>query len=541
MLVVVGASRPVRGSASLVSEHYFEQQCAKNWELTLRAAVAAGKLDREPENQAAELQVPDASSLYVDSCGWEDCHGVFHRSASLEFQKGCGLISIVYVEGLKSWCMLAEVASSRVRKFFKLSMDFLFQTCSPRWSCYGCFIMFYLWFVAHPAWITEVEPLGFLFEQYCYLRLGDMKGPLLLYICRGSSLHGLWEPVLGRAPGPCVKVYKEVTVSLTGDASTQSSLLLLPGIGSIVLDLLFNYTAADWSCNSGFSSLEAMLCAVRLWKGMQVCSFVCRTWRNTLQPFSSLTKICYHALQIPEISEESCKTFKLPTIPEAVEAITFAARWWNAGLRIPRSMSFKGKAWPAQIAEVQLQTRMSEEEDEFLRGPSAAALNKHAPTFLTFAKKMLQLPLPWRTKPDCRGLTTTTSGGRFVNCALQESLHHGKNNKSSRVLVRDDGEGCMELLSMDGATILPYSGDLSPLLLEGLRLVSISRGWRTSSSKPKKPSEPCDHYLPECCEASPCESCKQDVEGRRRWGYSDLFGGYVLQLTGSGRSASRSR
>ena len=163
---------------------------------------------------------------------------------------------------------------------------------------------------------TEVELLDDLREEYCYLNLGDVKGPLLLYICPGSCVHGRWEPVLGAAPAPDVQVYQEVAVSLDDDA-TQSSFLLLPRIGSVVLDMLFNYTVTDWSWDS--SSLEVMLSAVRLWKSIRLCSFVCRTWRDASRPFSSL--------QIPALSGE-LKTL-LPTVPEAVRAIAFKARMIN--------------------------------------------------------------------------------------------------------------------------------------------------------------------------------------------------------------------
>ena len=510
----------VSASATLVVEHYPEQMSMRAWQSTLDAAVRVGKLE-EPKGQVGEPHIPEVSSLYVDSCGWKDGNGMFLRSAHREFRKSCGLVSIAYVEGLMSWCMLAEVACSEVRS---LSFPLVHSgepckcSCSPKFLACSCTSLF-----------REVEPLYPLREEFCYLRLGDIKGPLLLYICRGSSVHGVWEPLIGPAPGPDVKVYQEVAVRLNGHAPTPAS-LLLPGIGSSVLDLLFNYTGADWSCNAGFSSLEAMLCAVRLWKGMQVCRFVCRTWRDTLQPFSSLTKICHHALQIPaEISDDTLKTLKVPTIPEAVEAITMAARLWDASLMIPGSMPFKGKAWPAQISEVQITTRMTESEDHLLQGPSAAALDKHAAAFLKYAKGMLPLPLPWITRPYSNGMKTTGDGRRFVNCGLQKSLYHGKNNKSSRVFVREDAEGSMELLSWDGSTLLPSQSASELLRSQGLRLQSISRRWSTSTRQPRKPTEPCETYM-ECQETSPCEMCQKDVDGRRRWGYSDLFGGYVLEF-----------
>ena len=83
------------------------------WQSTLHAAVRAGKLE-EPKDQIGEPQIPEVSSLYVHSSGWEDGHGLFLRGAHGEFRKSCGLVSIVYVEGLRSWCMLAEVACSEV-------------------------------------------------------------------------------------------------------------------------------------------------------------------------------------------------------------------------------------------------------------------------------------------------------------------------------------------------------------------------------------------------------------------------------------------
>ena len=101
----------VRGSASVVHQHYSEQTCMRKRQSTLRAAVSAEKLGKEKEPTEGTA-LPDVFSLQVDSCGWEDCHGIFHRSAEspLRFELGRGLISIVYVESLKSWCMLAEVA-----------------------------------------------------------------------------------------------------------------------------------------------------------------------------------------------------------------------------------------------------------------------------------------------------------------------------------------------------------------------------------------------------------------------------------------------
>eukprot|EP00435_Cladocopium_sp_Y103_P057998 s223_g20.t1 len=491
--------RTVRGSASVIHQHYSEQTCMRKWQSTLRAAVSADKLSKEkkePEEPATVTQLPDVFSLQVDSSGWEDCHGIFHRAESpLRFELGRGLISIVYVESLKSWCMLAEVA--------------------------------------------PLYPLEF---EYLYLKQKDMEGPQLLYICRGSQgLHGLWEPVLGPAPGPDVKLHKEVAVRLNGDASTQSS-LLLPGIGSIVLDFLFNYTFANWrggfsfSGIWGLSSLEAILCAVHLWKSMQVCSSVCRTWRDTLQPCSDLTKMCYHAVQLPELPEDSLEAVNLPTVTELVRAIKFSATWWNAALMLPRSSFFRGKAWPAQISKVDLKTEMSEDEDHFLEGPSAAFLNQHAKAFLKAAKDMLQVPLAWNTRPECRGLATMGDGRRFASCHLLEEFSGDRGRKLCRVLAQADAEGYMELLALDGSSMKPDRRSLAPLLQGGLRLQSITRQWRSRNKKPRGPKDPCDFFL--CKEASRCTECQEDVEGRSRLGASELFGGYRLDFTDGSRQIS---
>ena len=510
------------------------------WQSTLYAAIRVGKLE-EVKGQIGEPQIPEVSSLYVHSSGWEHGHGLFLRSAYREFRKSCGLVSIVYVEGLRSWCMLAEVACSEFEFFFLFigrSLLFGLQVWLFPDVLFCFFPFFFSLFVcvcfvcSYPSLVREVEPMYPLWEEACYLGLRHIKGPLLLYICRGSSVHGVWEPVIGPAPGPDVKVYQEVAVHLNGHAPAQAS-LLLPGIDSSFLDLLFNYTGVDWSCNAGFSSLEGMLCAVRLWKSMQACRSVCRTWRDTLQPFSSLTKICHHALQIPaEISDETLKMLQVPTIPEAVEATTMVAGLWNASLMIPRSMPFKGKAWPAQVSEVRITTEMSESEDHFLKGPSAAALDKHAPALLKYAKGMLPLPLPWVTRPYTRGLSTTGDGRQYAHCDLQESFQRGKNSTSARVFVRTNAEGSMELLSRDGSTLLPSQSGSEPLRLQGLRLQSISRRWSTSTQRPKKPTEPCDpNFGIEWCQPnSPCEMCQKDVDGRRRWGHSNLFGSYILEF-----------
>ena len=395
--------------------------------------------------------------------------------------------------------------------------------------------------------LAQVAPLYPLEEEHLYLNLTDMEGPQLLYICRGSSLHGRWEPVLGPAPGPDVKIYKEVAIRLNGFDSMQSS-LLLPSISFIILDLLFNYTFADWCGGLGFlrmricglSSLEAILCALRLWKSMQICSSVCRMWRDTLQPFRSLTTIFHHALQIPELSEEVKPA--LPSLPQAVQAIKASARYWNDGLMIPRSVHFKGKAWPAQISHVRILTEMSQGETCCLSGPSADLLNKHAQTFLQVAKKMLPLPLPWLTRPCSRGSSSRGDGRHFAYCDLLDFPHFlgGRGERSFGVLARaSDVDGHMDIFSLDGAGVLPHRatrGSLAPLLLQGLTLQATTRTWSTTHMKPKGPTEPCGFIL--CKKDRRCNNCEKDVEGRTRLGASQLFGGYTLHFMDGPRKIS---
>ena len=287
-----------------------------------------------------------------------------------------------------------------------------------------------------------------------------------------------------------------------------------------------------------------MLSAVRLWKNMRVCSFVCRTWRDALQPFSSLTKICHRALQIPALSEESLKTLKLPTVPEAVRAITFGAGVWNVAdgreaFRITESTLFKGKAWPAQISRVELMIQIDDEED-FRIGPSAALLNKYIQPFLKFAKKMLPIPQPWRTKPffshASLGETMRYRFSRFAICELQAPVLD-QNKKSSGVLVLANDWSDITLFSDDATIFASRDWEplhpllaLAPLLSQGLRFLRITPSWSSSRMPPKRPTDPCECNFPECKEASPCERCKKDVEGRRRMGHSHLFCGYLLEF-----------
>lgn len=268
------------------------------WLTAVQAARAAGKIpssDGASEGDFDGAETPQAAALHVGQCGWSDCHGIFHRNGPLQFDLGPGLVSIVYVEALKAWCLLAEV--------------------------------------------VPLYPLG---EQRFYLGLDKegSHGAQLLYIRHSSCVLGQWEPVIGPAPGPEVTVYKEVAVRQVVQ-TPQTSVLLNPGapksasvsfgfsflflepiqvaaplnsqsqpsrlpncgtesvmgiplstthfppgsfhqdwwgnsgVGSMVLDILFNYLDADWRGGIehgnvwGLSAVEAMLVALRLWSFMQ--------------------------------------------------------------------------------------------------------------------------------------------------------------------------------------------------------------------------------------------------------------------------------
>ena len=121
--------------------------------------------------------LPDVFSLQVDSCGWEDCHGIFHRSAEspLRFELGRGLISIVYVESLKSWCMLAEVACWKMACVcFWLASLCIMCGCSRNsllLSWFWDFRFELIDLVLGFCLLIEVAPLYPLEYEYLYLKL----------------------------------------------------------------------------------------------------------------------------------------------------------------------------------------------------------------------------------------------------------------------------------------------------------------------------------------------------------------------------------
>ena len=80
------------------------KSCMHEWQEALRAARSASKLT-EPVQELSQPKSPDVSLLRVGSCGWDDCSGLFERTAHLDFQKDPGLVFIRYIEHL-GWCLV---------------------------------------------------------------------------------------------------------------------------------------------------------------------------------------------------------------------------------------------------------------------------------------------------------------------------------------------------------------------------------------------------------------------------------------------------
>ena len=297
------------GVASLVGQvPKSTEACLQDWRAAVRAARQMGIMKSLPA--VLHPILPDTDSLHVEQCGWRHCEGVFRHNGHMQFTLG-PLVSIVYSEELSMWCLLADV--------------------------------------------TAAYPLE---EQRCYLGLGDWDGPQLLYVRQDPSPTGRWEPVIGPGPGPTITAHREMTILLS--ESRQPSLLLHPSVGSVVLDMLFNYLHADWRggftrgrvCH--FSSLEAIIAAFGLWRGVRTCSAVCRTWQVTLKPFGDLVQICHHALQIPQESK-----LPLPTIQQAVQAIMLSGSMWSDGLSVVNFNAFLEHLWPSKVEQVELSSELN--------------------------------------------------------------------------------------------------------------------------------------------------------------------------------------
>ncbi|OLP76916.1 hypothetical protein AK812_SmicGene43089 [Symbiodinium microadriaticum] len=232
-----------RGSAVVVCRPPLsEESCLREWRAALSAARELGGGTMFKTSMQAELDLHDCSRLHVQHSGWADCNGIYQRSGHLTFSLGA-LISITHVEELGMWCLFADVVA--------------------------------------------LYPLS---DHRAHMRLGNWDGPQLLYVRTGDPL-GYWEPVIGPGPGPFVEVHKEVSVQQP--PSTQSSCLLHPSVGSVVLDLLFNYAHASWSGGLwsgsiyGLSPLEALVFACG---GPASPCYACKRDKVTVLPFFSTSK-----------------------------------------------------------------------------------------------------------------------------------------------------------------------------------------------------------------------------------------------------------
>eukprot|EP00439_Symbiodinium_sp_Y106_P077536 s332_g16.t1 len=466
------------------------KSCMREWQQAVRAARSASKLT-EAVPELGLPKSPDVSLLRVGSCGWDDCSGLFERTAHLDFQKNPGLVFIRYIEHL-GWCLFADV-----------------------------------------------QPLDPLWEERHYLNLAAGQAPQLLYIRQDPDVCGQWEPVIGPAPGPFVAVHREISVRSPGaQTGSQPSLLLMPGVSSTVLDVLCNYSSADWRGGMGHgmgsdsvwgqSPVQALLSAFKLFQDITSCSSVCRMWREALNPFADLQTLCYRALGLPDGSK-----VKLPSIQECVCSTVVAGMMWEDPISAAGHSIFRSNAWPALISGVEIASEMGEDEDHFLQGGVSQVLNKHAPTFQQVARQILrEVPLAWKTKP--RTLSIQHCGDyQLATCDLLG--FSADTRKQSCVCLAQEGE----LLALDGSRLLPPSATaLSPLEVKGLRLLSSSFGKSSSMREAKAPGARCGTVycsIPKeetgqeqiLKEAEGCPFCAKYVNGQVG---SSQFSGYFQML-----------
>ncbi|CAE7269193.1 abcF2 [Symbiodinium sp. CCMP2592] len=455
-----------------------EELCIHDWHEALRAVRGCVSKEVPPVTRPV---LPGSSLLHVQYCGWDHCIGVFQRTSEMKFDLG-PLVSIIYVDQLKLWCLLADVEA-------------VHPLCERRWS----------------------------------LGLSNFDGPQLLYVRKDASPLGRWEPVIGPGPGPLVSIYKEV--SIVQPASRQTSMLMHPSSCS-VLDMLLNYTHADWRGGRlennvwGLSSLEGILTAVSLWRELRVCSAVCQSWQAALKPFASLTRMCYHALRIPQGIN-----LPMPSLQDIVQAIVLSANTWMHGLHMIHLPIFLDHAWPARVSSVELSAEMGNGEEHFMSGPTAQTINKHAAAASQVAQQILRgVPLPWKVRPYTTK-SETRDGRRHAGCELLDFHHeHAPEKSAAEVFVHADTDGHMQLGQLDGTELLPHSTDaLGPLINQGLSVSRVTRRWASTYHQPRADGEPCG--FPFCRKLSfPCHVCSMDKEGRTRLGASQLSSGYVLHF-----------
>ncbi|CAE7856878.1 abcF2 [Symbiodinium microadriaticum] len=471
-VVVERSGSAVPGVATLVIRpHRSKDSCLRDW----RCGLCARAIDVPGATQLLRPATPDISLLHVGQAGWNQCNGIFHRSTK-GFQNG-PLLSIVYSEELSMWCLLADVL-----------------------------------------------PLHPLLCQRRALNLPDWDGPQLLYVRRGPlGLLGRWEPVIGPAPGPLVEVYKETRIVQA--SSNQLSPILDPTLGSSVLDLLLNYTEADWRgglCHGsvwGLSPLEAMLLALELWSQMNACAAVCRHWQEALKPHRSLKQICWHALQLPP---ELGPNLPVPPILAAVIAIaTFTSLWREQHLVMQKfsQPAFRRYVWPARVSRIELASELPSDEDGSLDGPTAAVLNRYAGVFSSLLQQVLKdLPLPWTTTPGTAGVAADGDGHRFACCDLLDGFAEQEGPVG---FLGMDSDGAIELWSSEGVKLLPHADSvLQTLASSGLNPVSRSYGWLCHRVEPPR-------GLPETELSFMCPTC---AEGKRCLGASQVAGANKLEL-----------
>ncbi|CAE7815694.1 unnamed protein product [Symbiodinium sp. CCMP2592] len=325
-----------------------------------------------------------------------------------------GLVSLQYVEGL-GWCLLADV---------------------------------------RPQYPLDMERR--------YLQLGSPSAPQLLYIRRDSDVFGLWSPVIGPAPGPMVTPHQEVPAVLA-NVCNQPSALFTPVVCSSVLDHLCNYFFTDWrggmNCSLhrfpfwGVSTVEALVAALKLWHDIAACATTCRAWHAALKPFANQKDLCHRALRLTLPAAAS--RLRSSSVRDTVDLVAmFAKKTWEHGRFFLHMPTFRQSAWPALVSSVKIQSELTGEDgdDDLFEGPVGTLLNHHAPRMMDFAKKILPLPLAWKTIPQTLGVHSI-AGQRFAVCELTEST--STKDQSGTAAVQVSEEGKIQLLALDGARLLP--------------------------------------------------------------------------------------
>ncbi|CAE7267164.1 unnamed protein product, partial [Symbiodinium microadriaticum] len=217
-----------------------------------------------------------------------------------------------------------------------------------------------------------------------------------------------------------------------------------------------------------------------LWYDIAACSSTCRAWHAALKPFAYPNDLCRRALRLMLLAPAT-SGLRSSSVRDAVDLVAmFAQIWWH-GRCIVDMPSFQLRAWPVLASSVELQGELREEEDDDLfDGPVGTLLNHHAPQLMDFAKKILPLPLAWKTIPRTLGVHSMSTQ-RFAICELTES--DSTKDQSSAAAVQVDEEGNIQLLALDGARLLP-SADETLSSVMGLQYVASTSGLHTRRVQP---------------------------------------------------------